>query len=1047
MRVGKILVTLLLIAATGNSFSQNYRFKWYTTKEGLPQNFINDIAQDDNGFLWVATGAGLARLDGVNMRSYTTTQGLAEDFCAFVYNYKNSIFVGHNQGGLSVLQDNKPFVLLPDSAAPSAIVGFTRDSLGNVWAASQNGFVIRINKDMDILPVQFADEDIIFNCINTAPNGDLLIGTSNGLVQWPIDAKSKLPGRPQRFKEIPEYDIAWVATGTGKEVFVSTKEQGTYHLADEGGELVSQSNLHELTVYSGVRHARITKDRVLWLSTYAGLERVVVTEEGSVNGTLRYSKANGLFDYTTVSFDDREGNLWVGTVGEGLAVLMDEFFTFYSHNNTQFSNATWSIFFKDEIKWFGVNNGLARLDPGLEERWKFYNQENGFVADRVNGISQDLLGRLWLATENSGLWVMDIANEKFTQFELSEDALSLAINLTVFDGRYIWAATQGGLYRIDQESMEIKLFDTSSGMVHNNIHAIAKERSGSIWAGTHGNQLINIKRDDIVYEELADFNQLMDINAIDFSDDGTIWVATYGHGIFKVGADSVEQFTVNDGLQNNYCYSIIAGNQGDVWVGHRGGVSRYFTGSGTFELFGPRNGIDGDCTSNGTYRDGKDNIWIGTTKGVVRFDPTKYSQNATPPLMNLLSLKIGEEEVDFTKTIELDYDAYKFVFDYIGISLKDPEGVVYQVYLEGHDLDWSEPNERTDVTYPRIEDGEYTFYVKACNNSGACSEPTALVRITVDAPFWKKLWFIILVSIALIGIIVLIVRVREKNQRALQLYLENQLDARTKEVVDQKEELERKNKDITDSINYALRIQQAILPGDSALKTALPESFIFYRPRDIVSGDFYWYQLIDHHFVIACADCTGHGVPGGFMSMISSTIFKDIATQRKETDPGRFLELVDSSVRSTLQQDTTATTHDGLDAALCSLNLLTGEMQFSGAVRPLIIMGEDGLKQIKGSSDSIGGSAIGDEKVFETVDVELKPGDTVYMFTDGFPDQFGEQTGKKLKLSGVKKLIEELAEVPLSQQEEKISIFFDEWQGEEPQIDDVLMIAFKYQGA
>ena len=376
------------------------------------------------------------------------------------------------------------------------------------------------------------------------------------------------------------------------------------------------------------------------------------------------------------------------------------------------------------------------------------------------------------------------------------------------------------------------------------------------------------------------------------------------------------------------------------------------------------------------------------------------------------------------------------------MSFKEPEGIKYQYFLEGYDLDWSESTFDNSVTYPRLNDGEYTFKVKACNTDGYCSEETLGFTIIIATPFWKTWWFISLMFLLVLVLIVYVIKKREANQKAIQKRLEDELDLRTTEVVKKSELLEEKNKNITDSINYALRIQKSILPSDELLKEHFPESFILYKPRDIVSGDFYWHQQIGNKFLVACADCTGHGVPGAFMSMISSTLLKEIAKQYRLTNPANFLTKLDELLNKTLVQSDEKRIHDGLDLSLCVFDLKTNELSFSGAYRPVIIYKDGILERFKTSSFSIGGNDFM-EKEFKTTKIQLKPGDIVYLFSDGYPDQFGGIKGKKMYLKGFESVLKENLHLPMDVQRENLKDFLQDWKKGQKQVDDILVMGIK----
>jgi PAS domain S-box-containing protein len=257
-------------------------------------------------------------------------------------------------------------------------------------------------------------------------------------------------------------------------------------------------------------------------------------------------------------------------------------------------------------------------------------------------------------------------------------------------------------------------------------------------------------------------------------------------------------------------------------------------------------------------------------------------------------------------------------------------------------------------------------------------------------------------------------------------------------------EIQNKNKKITESINYAKRIQTAILPNNKVINRALPDSFILYKPRDVVSGDFPWFVQIKDDIFIAAVDCTGHGVPGALLSLIGYFLLNDIVRSRKITEPGKILDLLDEGVTTTLRQDEDATTKDGMDIALCKINMTAGDVEYAGAHRPLYIMKNGVMEEVKGNKFPIGGGIFKNQTNFTNTKIVLSKGDSIYFSSDGFPDQFGGPDGRKFGPKKTREIIERIHKQPM---EEAMKVFDEEWEGwrgETKQTDDVLLIGIKF---
>jgi serine phosphatase RsbU (regulator of sigma subunit) len=268
--------------------------------------------------------------------------------------------------------------------------------------------------------------------------------------------------------------------------------------------------------------------------------------------------------------------------------------------------------------------------------------------------------------------------------------------------------------------------------------------------------------------------------------------------------------------------------------------------------------------------------------------------------------------------------------------------------------------------------------------------------------------------------------------------LNNELDFQNKSI-------EQKNREITDSISYAKRIQNAILPAPETIREIMPDSFILFKPKDIVSGDFYFFLHNKEKIYFGAADCTGHGVPGAFMSLIGYEKLYDASHQTSHT--GEILSMVNKGIRKSLRQTTDKnSTRDGMDIALCCIQKENGGMQlsFSGANRPLWVVrkGTNVLEEFKPTKKAIGGFTE-EEQGFDVFKTEVKEGDTLYMFSDGYTDQFGGEKGKKLTSKRFKELLLEIKHLAMVDQAKHLETFIDTWKQKEEQLDDILVLGVR----
>jgi serine phosphatase RsbU (regulator of sigma subunit)/Tfp pilus assembly protein PilF len=315
----------------------------------------------------------------------------------------------------------------------------------------------------------------------------------------------------------------------------------------------------------------------------------------------------------------------------------------------------------------------------------------------------------------------------------------------------------------------------------------------------------------------------------------------------------------------------------------------------------------------------------------------------------------------------------------------------------------------------------------------------------------KKNYSIIILSIIggfiLLLAIILLRRFKEKKQVAEEFKEKNKAIELQKTIIDTAyHELSEKNKDITDSIKYAKRIQEAIFPSDAYFSKLLPKAFAYFKPKDIVSGDFYWVdEGLDGTVLVAVVDCTGHGVPGAFMSIVGFNLLNKAIHENKCNDPADILNQVNIDLNETLKQTLEeSAVKDGMEISLCKWNKNKNELLFAGANTIIYHVNQNGLNIIKGNKHPIG-SFYGEQlKPFHTTAISISPGDCVYLFSDGYADQFGGEKGKKYKYKQLEEFLLLNSTKPVHEQEQLLNTEFERWKGNLEQVDDVCVIGIKF---
>ncbi len=496
---------------------------------------------------------------------------------------------------------------------------------------------------------------------------------------------------------------------------------------------------------------------------------------------------------------------------------------------------------------------------------------------------------------------------------------------------------------------------------------------------------------------------------------------------------------------------------------------------------------------NDFYRENDKVFWLGTTQGLVRFEPkareiksTKFFVLPRKIFINRDSLFFAGNFFDsthfvlnqipsFKNTAKFYTDLQSIEFYFTATTYEDPAGTYFQYRLLGLDSTWKNWSKNNVFTFNNLPIGNYTLQVRAKNILEEIS-PIFSYEFVVQ-PFWyQTTWAKILfwlIGLILLGAIIWAgIVINTKRLKAQNEWLKSEIDKATAEIQQQKAEIEKqnqklletnqiileqkteiekdkliieeKNQEILDSITYAKRIQNALLPTEESLTKAFGEEhFVVFFPRDIVSGDFYWLTEENDIYIMAVADCTGHGVPGGFMTMIGSTLLNQIVGFYNILEPHLILNQLHIEIRNALKQDEEGSeVRDGMDLTIIAYHKHKNLLQFASAQRPVYYVNPKGiLKEIKGDKFHIGGKD--PERNYTLKEFYLQKGDAFYFSSDGYGDQFNPDD-KKFSTSKLKKLIQEIYPLPMKEQGKILSQTFLDWKANAEQIDDVLILGVKF---
>ena len=1051
-----ILVTLTILLA-GYLNSQTFRFRNYDSNIGLPQNFVYSIVQDNKGFLWIGTGEGLVKYDGIRFTPFSRNDSLADDFVmSMLVGVDGRLWVGHNNGQMSINHEGlfTPFKI---PGANSPVQDIVQDAEGNTWAVIQNSGFVKIDKDGEVTSwFDMGQLDFtLYYSIFPLDNNELLLGTSDGLLKLTVTNDGKIEGL-ERFFEIPSTTINNIKAREGKpgEFWIGTQDEGFFHFSLQESVATSIIN-RDLCInfnlqYENIQDIEETPEGHVLLATWGNgvIKLYFDPEREEFIESLTFSTTSGLGNnFVRDILSDAEGNYWFATYGGGVSSLVDESMIFFNLSTIGFQQSmARSVFKAPNRLWLGLEDGLIVADPFCITNFEYYDTTMGLPRDMVTGFYKDARQTIWVATANSGLYFREKGQFNFRAFHYTTSNTGKKINGITGHENYVWLATTGGFFQINTTLGTINQLTTESGLPHNNINFVYRTAGGELWIGPKNSGIARIESRDIEIHRITD--SPTDVFGMTLDKNDNIWLATQGRGVIKYMLDSMVVIGVQEGLARNFCYGIIADEYNRLWITHFPGLSSIDLNTGKIRTFDHRHDLGSDFHQ--VISDEEKNLWFASNHGVIKYIPSKDKENMIPPNLSFTTIKVSGIEHRGTNRIELPFpyrERHNLRFEFIGISLSNPDAVTYQYRLkregDSQSPEWVNLGTTTFKEYDFLPDGEFTLQIRAFNADGIYNVEPLAIQIYIAAPIWKKAWFYLIIGAILIGLVYLLITTREKKLRRQKETLQREVNSQTIILREQKAEIERKNRDITDSINYAKRIQSSILPPFEILDENFDESFIFFAPRDIVSGDFYWFHKFKGKYLICAADCTGHGVPGAFMSMIGTTLLNDIVKRDEINSPADILRQLDLEIKILLQKNSSNTTRDGMEIALIEVDRKKSKVTISSAKRPVHLIINGKLVIHKGNRRSIGDSIMEDDSDFTNIEYLLSPKDAVYTFSDGFPDQFGGPEGRKFMSVKVRKLIEEIHHEPMKEQLKIIRSQFYTWMGEKEQVDDVVFIGFR----
>ncbi|MDG1476054.1 MAG: two-component regulator propeller domain-containing protein [Vicingaceae bacterium] len=802
----------------------------------------------------------------------------------------------------------------------------------------------------------------------------------------------------------------------------------------------------------------------LWLGTFGGglLKMNAKSKKVTHQFVTQKENVNSLsHDVILTLFTDKDGGVWVGTLGGGVNYFdpNNQKFKHYNSINGLSNNVVMSFLEENNKLYIGTyGGGLNILDFNTNQ----FSTIKTVQAKIIRCIYKDNSGVIWLGTHGNGLLKYNPKNNSVKQVlkNITDDVWSIIEG----DSNELWIGTWGaGLINYNKKNNEFIQFlktDSKNSINENIILSLGKNSKNDLWIGTYGSGLsyfnvITNKFNPYGFEgknKQQTNNKKIRSIYVDENDD--LWIGTDGGGInhFNSKKSEFNYITTDDKLPNNVVYDIVK-IKNNIWVSTNYGIGRYSIENKTITSFDYDDGLQNNEFNQGALYHNAETIYAGGINGFNIFNPQEIEIETKKTNTIITSLKVMGNEyktpISYTDTINLHYSSnfLGFQFSHLDYSGK----IIYRCKLEGFDKEWVQLNERNFINYTNLPAGEYSLKFQG-KRSGNWDNNFSTLFITIPPPFWKTIWFYILAAILILLLLYSFYILKQKNLLRKNVELENQVKKRTqeieqknksleeqkREVETQKELAEAKHNEIQASISYAKRIQSAILPPLKVFKSHLPNSFILYKPKAIVAGDFYWLEQQGGRTLFAAADCTGHGVPGAMVSVVCNNALNRSVREYQLTTPG---EILNKSREIVIEEFEKADedVKDGMDIALCSIE--GNKLLYAGAHNPLWIIRNGVVLETKANKQPIGQFRRSDP--FTTHAFDLQKGDTIYLFSDGYKDQFGGEKGKKFKTKGFRELLISVQNKTMEEQKTFINDVFEKWKGDLEQIDDVCIIGVR----
>lgn len=1067
------------------SHATNTQLQQLTTSDGLSNNIVNVVFQDSNGFIWVGTEDGLNRFDGkkfevfrlqydgINSIGGNRITSLTED-------QDENIWIGLRDAGISLFnwrtgnftqyKHNKEDVnSIPESSSYSIYAG----SRGVVWVITD----LHLSK-FDAVNRRFINYEIPYEkgerpaniLLTEESDSTLLLGSKEGLKRFQIYKQLfsaiEVVSKEKKILDLQVFNLATTRRGYN----LLGTNQGLYEWTVSG----EFTRLSTLEIAENKRSNFVfapSNDGNIWIGSESGIHFYDVSTK-----TIQLYRKLGEGVTTTSLVQDSSGVLWVGTKFNGLFKLSAQYEKFHFFDGTPTSMKgengfnVLSVFVEnDSIVWLGTKNkGYTLFNYKKKEKVSVGSKNiNSEGISSIYSFFQSEDGQILMGT-NAGLFLSNPKSKKIEPFfktldKESEKKLSHTIitSITFDSSNIFWMGTRNGLYRMADNKMEsFYQYDEDNELVSDAIHTLCLDDNGNLLIGTASGvcyyDSITSKIRSIKYA--ANIYSLKNqVTSMACDHNNTLWLGT-NLGLLKMDRLSNDSASISvvPGLDNEMITSVLVDKSNRVWVSSSKAISMLMTDGG-IRRFEEYDGLPNQMFNFGSVAmSPSGEVFFGSVSGLSWAQPDSIQYNTHLPPVVLVGAKAcykGKRCEELSKglieSIQIKYQpGLMLEVSLAALDYNQPDRNYFQIYLEGYDETWRAPSTSNVYVFPNLSSGRYLLKVRASNNDFIWNDQILEIPINIRSPLWHSKFAYLFYAFIVFFLIHILINHRVRHYRRANRILTEKNEDKNK-LEEQQEILTKFHQNITDSINYALRIQTAMMPSLETMKGWFPKLFVYFRPKDLVSGDFYWMYHHNHNTYVVVADCTGHGVPGAFMSIIGIDLLKSAIVNTGETAPEKILERMSRELEQTLHNnpessiDDSEVIKDAMDISLCVINSKKKQLHFAGAIHDLYLIRNSEMQVLKGDRAVIGRREKGEFPNFTCQTIHLEKDDMVYLFTDGFVDQFGGPNSKKYMYRRFRHLLLNLHHLEVDVQKKLIHSKFEEWKGFEEQVDDILIMGFK----